>query len=197
MKTILKSERILWNGQWQSGAMIIEAGKLTGFTQDPQLLAEAVDYGQSADYPGHLRHPQSRHARLRLIRTGQRGSAGAETDRPALSEGFGFPGCHQHFPNLRSFHDPQRQRSGGRGQRRRGHRRYPQRRSMAEPGRGERNPHRLAGGIAGHGEADGRRRSGQIEAGRAGSGNSGHRSDHRLFPVRGRDAGLRSQRLHV
>ena len=51
MKTILKSERILWNGQWQSGAMIIEAGKLTGFTQDPQLLAEAVDY----EYPKRSR----------------------------------------------------------------------------------------------------------------------------------------------
>ena len=47
MKTILKSERILWNGQWQSGAMIIEAGKLTGFTQDPQLLAEAVEIGRA------------------------------------------------------------------------------------------------------------------------------------------------------
>ena len=52
MKTILKSERILWNGQWQSGAMIIEAGKLTGFTQDPQLLAEAVDYGNQRIIPG-------------------------------------------------------------------------------------------------------------------------------------------------
>lgn len=52
MKTILKSERILWNGQWQSGAMIIEAGKLTGFTQDPQLLAEAVDYGSQRIIPG-------------------------------------------------------------------------------------------------------------------------------------------------
>ena len=52
MKTILKSERILWNGQWQSGAMIIEAGKLTGFTQDPQLLTEAVDYGNQRIIPG-------------------------------------------------------------------------------------------------------------------------------------------------
>lgn len=165
MKTILKSERILWNGQWQSGAMIIEAGKLTGFTQDPQLLAEAVDYGNQRIIPGIFdTHNHGTHG-YGLSGQVSADPAGAETDRPALSEGFGFPGRHQHFPNLRGFHDPQRQRSGGRGQRRRRYRRYPQRRSMAEPGRGKRDPHRLAGGIAGHGEADGRRWSGQIEAG--------------------------------
>ena len=52
METILKSERILWNGQWQSGAMIIEDGRLSGFTTDPKRMAGAVDYGNQRIIPG-------------------------------------------------------------------------------------------------------------------------------------------------
>ena len=52
METILKSERILWNGQWQSGAMIIEDGRLSGFATDPKRMAGAVDYGNQRIIPG-------------------------------------------------------------------------------------------------------------------------------------------------